>query len=192
MRRRVAVLLCVLAGSVLVGCGNERAKAPDLATPKEPGEIGRFAYPASQVQFSAPRNWAQRGDAAPRVAVLSSGRASVAIWRYPRREPLPETRAQLQEALAALGDAARGSDPRLAVQSSRLVTVRGVPGIELVAEQTIAGQRRRVRSTHLFARGAEYVVDASAPPEVFARVDRNVFAPLVASVQLGPVPRRRT
>jgi hypothetical protein len=41
-----------------------------------------------------------------------------------------------------------------------------------------------VRSTHLFDRGTEIVIDAYAPPGDFARVDRSVFQPLIRSVRL--------
>jgi len=178
----------VLAGAVSPGCGNHRDKSrPDPGLPQRPGRSAHYTYTAAQLRFSAPRNWSQRVKVSPPlVSVVSSGRATIAVSRYPRREPLPATRAALEEARAALTDAARARDRNLVVRSSRLVAIRGFPGIELLADQTIEGQRRRVRSTHLFARRAEYVIDASAPPAVFARVDRTVFAPLVASVQPGP------
>ena len=192
MRRRLAVLQCVLAGAVLIGCGNQRAKPPDLESPKPPGTTGRFVGKKAQVQFSAPRNWSQREDSPPRLAVVSSGAASVVIWRYPRRGRLPESDLDLEGALAALGDAVRARDRGAVVRSTRVVTVGDVPGIELVADQVLFGERRRVRSTHLFARGAEYVIDASAPPDVFARVDPTVFVPLVTSVRVGPAARAGT
>jgi hypothetical protein len=49
-----------------------------------------------------------------------------------------------------------------------------------------------VRSTHLYAYGAELVVDAYAPPGEFARVDRRVFGPMLRSLRVQrPVPPRR-
>jgi hypothetical protein len=42
-----------------------------------------------------------------------------------------------------------------------------------------------VRSIHLYGSGVELVVDAQAAPEDFLRVDRQVFAPLIASVRLA-------
>lgn len=189
MRRRLAaVSLCVLAGALPLGCGNERANAPSLASPQRPGKFERFVYTAAELRFSAPRNWAQRPGSPPVVAAVASGRATIAITRYRRREPLPTTRTQLEDARAALTAAAKARDRGLTIRASRLVTVRGFPGIQLLADQTIDGQRRRVRSTHLFARRAEYVIDASAPPGMFPKVDRTVFAPVVASVQPGPAP----
>ncbi len=178
----------MLAGALSFGCGNRRSGVPDLVSPERPGKLGSYKYPEAELRFSAPSNWTQNAARRPLVAVLVSGRATVAVWRYRRREPLPETQAALSDARAQLTDAARRRDRTLAIASSRLVRVHGVPGVELVADETVAGQLRRVRSTHLYGRRAEFVIDASAPPDVFARVDRTVFAPLVASVAPGRVP----
>jgi hypothetical protein len=62
--------------------------------------------------------------------------------------------------------------------------VNGVKGIQLVATERISGQQRRVRSTHLFDRRAEIVIDAYAPPGDFARLDDSVFQPLIRSLRL--------
>jgi hypothetical protein len=43
-----------------------------------------------------------------------------------------------------------------------------------------------VRSTHVYAKGAEYVIDAYVAPRDFANVDRVVFRPLVRSVKIDP------
>ena len=167
------------------GCGNHRAKAPDFDTVQAPVGVRQFAYAQAGLRFAAPRNWAQQPDSGPGVAIVSSGRASVVIRRYRRRERLPDTLAKLQDARGALLDAVQARDRGLAVRSTRILTMDGVPGIELLADWTVDGHTSRVRSTHLFARGAEYVFDASAPEKVFARVDRTVFVPLLASVRVS-------
>jgi hypothetical protein len=43
-----------------------------------------------------------------------------------------------------------------------------------------------VRSTHVFAKGAEFVVDAYAAPRDFALIDRTIFQPLVKSLKIDP------
>ena len=43
-----------------------------------------------------------------------------------------------------------------------------------------------MRSTHVYAKGAEFVVDAYAAPRDFATVDRSVFRPLVRSFKIDP------
>jgi hypothetical protein len=42
-----------------------------------------------------------------------------------------------------------------------------------------------VLSTHVFVRRAEVVLDAYAPPEVFAAVAHQVFSPLSHSLQVS-------
>ena len=59
------------------------------------------------------------------------------------------------------------------------------PGDRLVGDETIEGRRRRVRSTHVFAGGAELVLDAYAAPEHFAETDAAAFRPVVRSLELG-------
>ncbi len=66
------------------------------------------------------------------------------------------------------------------------VEVDGAPAIELLGTATIAGEKRRVRSTHVYAKGAEIVLDAYAPEQEFARVDREVFRPIAASLRIDP------
>ena len=58
------------------------------------------------------------------------------------------------------------------------------PAIQVRGTETISGQPRTVRSTHVYAFGAEVVVDAYAPANVFGRIDRAAFAPLVRSLKL--------
>ncbi|MCA1690147.1 MAG: hypothetical protein LC720_06850 [Actinobacteria bacterium] len=61
--------------------------------------------------------------------------------------------------------------------------------VQLRGLETIDGQRREVRSTHLYADGAEVVIDAYAPPDQFRTVDRGVFHPLLRGLRLAaPTP----
>jgi hypothetical protein len=57
--------------------------------------------------------------------------------------------------------------------------------VQIVGDQTVAGRPRRVRSTHVYTRGAELVVDQYAAPDVFGTVDRSVFVPLLRSLKIG-------
>jgi hypothetical protein len=52
------------------------------------------------------------------------------------------------------------------------------------AIESIAGRRRRVRSFHVFVRGAEIVLDEYAPVAMFHAVDHSVFSPLNHSLVL--------
>ena len=43
-----------------------------------------------------------------------------------------------------------------------------------------------MRSTHVYAKCRELVVDAYAEPDDFERVDRAAFGPLVRSIKIDP------
>ena len=173
-----------LAVLVAAGCGNERQRAPDVTGTLKPAGATRVAYPAGGVSLTAPRNWSRLPGSGPLVGTIVSGPAIVAVWRYPRKEPLPSAKSELELAQANLSDAVQARDRSAHVDSTKLVDVNGVKGIQLVATEHISGQLRRVRSTHLFDRRAEIVIDAYAPPGDFARLDDSVFQPLIRSLRL--------
>jgi hypothetical protein len=166
------------------GCGNERQHAPNVTGTQTPARAARLAYPAAGVTLAAPRNWYQNRGSRPLVVLIGSGPATVAVWRYPRKEPIPKQKSELDQAQANLSDAVQARDRSARIESTNVVNVGGVNGIEVVATERIGGESRRVRSTHLFDRGSEIVIDAYAPPGDFARVDRSVFQPLIRSVRL--------
>jgi hypothetical protein len=90
----------------------------------------------------------------------------------------------LRAAEAALVSATRARDPRLHLIRSRTLTVAGAHAIELSVSERIGGQLRRDRSLHMFADGAEVVLDVYAPASDFHTVDHAVFSPLKRSLQL--------
>jgi hypothetical protein len=183
-RHRLAAVAIGLAAAALAGCGNSRTPAPRVAPPSAPAGRAAVDFPSLGVGFRRPANWALAKGALPQLAVVGSGRAAIVVWRYPRSEPLPRTADDLDRARRALIAAARARDGSLRVISSRTVDVRGARGVEVVADERLGSARRQVRSTHLYAQGAELVLDAFAPPAEFARVDRTVFRPLVRSVRV--------
>jgi hypothetical protein len=182
MRRPLLVLTATVA---LTGCGNQRAAVPDTATPGPPLGTNAATYPQAGLRFGAPAGWHVEPGQAPLVTTITTGRAAVAVWRYPRTEPLPVTTRALEQAKSALLAAAAARDATFAPQGARVTRVDGRRAVEVRGTETVEGARRAVRSTHVFAFGAEVVVDASAPPRDFARVDRQVFGPLVRSLHLG-------
>ena len=189
--RRPLVPAALLLSFLAAGCGAERQRPPDLDRPVAPGGFSRAYYPASGVTFEAPRRWPRGPGNPPLVVTLSSGRAVLAVWRYPRPEPLPTTRAQLEPLVEALVAAARARDPGLSIRSSRVVTVAGAPGIELLGDASVSGQPRSVRSVHLFDRKAEIVIDAYAPSAEFDALNRSVFARVISTLALNaPVKLR--
>lgn len=181
MRPVLALLVLAVA---LAGCGNERTRPPDVSHPKAPVGERDVTLSAAGVAYTAPGNWGDLPAQDTRVGGIQSSFATVAIWRYPRAEPLPSGRAQLRQARDRLVAQVRQRQPQIRVRSARIIRRAGAPAIELVARQPVAGIQRDVRSTHVFRGGAEIVVDAYAPPAAFPRVDRTVFRPLLRSLKL--------
>jgi hypothetical protein len=184
--RRTARIVAVLAAAALPGCGADRVKPPDASRPYAvAGPVDR-AYPAAGLKFKGPGDWTFDAGQAPLVASTSSGSATIAIWRYPRAEPLPRDDDAFDAAEQALEQAAKTRDARFRLQEAKRVKVDGARGIELLGTERVQGRERRVRSTHVYAKGAEVVVDAYAAPRDFELIDRAIFGPLVASMKIDP------
>lgn len=187
MRRELS-LIC--AASVLAaGCGNQQSAAPDVTTPAQATGRTPAYFDRQGVRFSAPGGWHLRAGAAPLVATVQSGTASIAVWRYPRAETLPGTRAELAQARDTLLAAARARDTTFRQATVAITRIGTHPAIQVRGTETVSGQPRTVRSTHVYAFGAEVVVDAFAPADVFRRVDRDAFGPLLRSLRVrAPKP----
>jgi hypothetical protein len=185
--RRAASLLAggagLLAGAagLLAGCGNAPTPVRDLSQTAAPTGFHALAYPQSGVAISVPDNWLVQPKTAPLLSTISSGNAVVALWRFRRTLP-PPTRPR---ALSRLIAAARARDPSFTLIRARIQTIDADPAIELDAFERVAGQPRRVRSVHVFAPGAELVLDEYAPPGIFHAVDHAVFSPLKRSLRLS-------
>jgi hypothetical protein len=186
--------LRALAGltlAALAGCGQARAPVPDMATPKSPGRAGtvRAAFPDAGLAFRAPRRWVLASATPPGVATVTSGRGVIAVWRYKRNEALPGDTVGLDRARDALTRQVRTRDPSFRRLGATIGLRAGAPAVQIVGDATIAGRPRRVRTAHVYARGHEIVVDMSAPPPDFPRIDAEVFRPLLASLTLLPARR---
>lgn len=186
LRRPLALALGIVSLGALAGCGDSRTPAPPISAIRPTHRLQTVDYLHNSLEFRAPANWTTQAGSGPLVVTLGSGPALIAIWRYPRSSTqlLPIDPAQLDQARNALIGAAAARDRTFRVISSAVVTLQGIPGVELDALETIRGQVRRVRSTHFYAGGAELVVDEYAPEELFHSVDRTVFSPLLHSVRL--------
>lgn len=182
----LAVAAPLVALALLAGCGNSRAHAVGVDEPGPATPQHRVSYPRAGVSFTVPRDWSVQPGSKYLVTALTSGPATVAVWRYPRSEPLPTTPTALATARQRLVADARRRDPTLTVDDVRIGRLAGAPTVEVRGAETVAGQRRRMRSTHLYADGGEVVVDAYAAPRWFARVDRGVVDPLLRSLRLAP------
>jgi hypothetical protein len=197
--------LAALAAAGLVGCGgggsakgktqrtgSSTATAPANAdaTPPVVGAMVPVVYPNAGIRFSAPEGWKTQPGEQPLVATVRQGESIVAVWRYPRTgEQLPVTHAALQRAKLALVDAIHRRDTTFALTFAKLLHVGPERAVQVLGAGNVSGARRTIRSTHIYAQGAEFVVDEYAPTVIFARVDQQVFTPLLLSVKITP-PRK--
>jgi hypothetical protein len=178
--RRLPLIACVLAA----GCGNEQSQPPDVSVPARPAGMVSQSFATAGIRFLAPADWHVQAGQEPLVATIQSGTAQIALWRYPRTEPLPKTDSQLAQARDLLLQAARARDQSFKEAKTAITKLDGHPAIQVRGTETISGHARTVRSTHVYAFGAEIVVDAYAPADVFGRVDGETFRPLVRSLRV--------
>lgn len=183
--RPLPLLLALLVpASVLAGCGNEPGKAPDVTAVRPAFSFVPERFPAEGVSFERPKDWLYAPGKAPLLATISAGRVTIAIWRYPRTEALPATPKELDAARSALVTAAKARDRTFTVIQAKGTRAARSPAVVVVADETVAGQPRRVRSTHVYAHGGEVVVDAFAPPRDYPKVEDPVFRRIVRSLRV--------
>jgi hypothetical protein len=179
MRRHASIALTAVALAALSGCGSD---APDTTTTRA-AEAGQF--PKQGVAFTPPSDWSVDGGTGHLVATAQAGQATVAVWRYPRGEKLPKSKVELQAARDALVKASKKRDVTFEQIKTAATTVAGQPAVQIRAREHIAGQPRTVRSTHIYAHGAEYVVDAYADADSFRAIDAQVFRPLLRTLRVS-------
>lgn len=188
MVRALGVLtLVLLASAALAGCGNSRTAVPSLTQPARPDGFRQLIYPDAAIEFDVPRDWLVSTRRLPLVATVTSGAATVALWRYLVRRPAPGTQSgtaadRLSAARAAVIASAKARAPGLHVLHARTETLLGLPAVVLGATERIAGSPRRVRSIHIFAPEVELVIEEYAPPKMFHAIDQAVFSELDRSL----------
>ena len=186
----LAIAIAVACGPVLAGCGNSPTRAPNPLKPRPLGTLTPERFPAAGLDVYVPSSpgWSLTLGPSPLLVQALSGTASIAIWSYPRSEPLPRGQRAFRAARQALLAQDVSRDPTFLLRSAVFTRAGGYPAIELLARETVAGQLRAVRSLHVYAHGTEYVIDALSPPSAFRHVDRRVFLPVIATLRL-PRPR---
>jgi hypothetical protein len=172
---------------LLAGCGNERGEPPDLEAVGGGGEYVRFTSAGGTVSFRHPATWAANDAGAPQVAQVATGGALAAIYAYPRTD-LGDDPASVREQRRRLVASLRERAPGFLVTGTRITEVDGVPAVEIRGRGTVAGRPVETRAVHVFERAVEYVVDAYARPEEFAKANRVGFELLLDSLQLSPRP----
>ena len=180
MRRSASFALTVVAAAALAaGCGSD-SPSQTTTTAALPGG----SYPAQGISFTAPTGWTVDEGEGHLVATARAGQATVAVWRYPRDEKLPKSKAQLKAARDALLKVAHRHDVTFEEIKTAPTVIAGKPAVQIRAREHIAGQPRTVRSTHIYANGAEYVIDAYADADSFRQTDATVFRPLLRSLRV--------
>lgn len=181
MRRQVtlavfAVFAAVVA-SLAAGCGGSSTGGGQPSAPPRP-----TAFAGQGVSFTAPAGWTLLRGRGHLVATVQAGDATVAVWRYARRQALPATKDELRAARDGLVAALGRHDSAFAAIKTAPTEIAGRPAVQIRAHETMAGVVRTVRSTHIYAAGDEYVVDAYASDRNFRAVDAQVFRPLLRSL----------
>ena len=182
MRRALVLPIALLAA--LAGCGNSPSRPPVQTTAAAVTRFVPVALPDQDLYFRRPASWRYTPGTAPLLATISSGLVTIAIWRYPRSEALPTTPSELVTAKDALLAAARTRDPTFKVIQAKGTRAAHPPAVVIVADETVAGQPRRVRSAHVYGAASEYVVDAFAPPDQYPKVEDPVFRAVVRSMRI--------
>ena len=179
----VTLLIAALTG--LSACGNEPDKPPVDTVPK-PAD-GWIEYPIADqgVTFKHPAAWRITPGDPPLLATMSSGLATISVWRYPRQEPLPESLEELTVAKDALVAAAQARDSTFEVIKAKGTRAAHRPAVVIIADETVAGQPRRVRSTHIYTNASEFVIDAFAPADQYAQIEESIIVELVRTFEFS-------
>jgi len=181
----MSVVCAFLAG----GCGNERRERVELAAEPSSKVIQR-EYPRAGLRLELPENVNVNETAPPGVFYGSFGESVISTFAYRRREPLPKTDGELREALDRLERATQDRDPGYELRDSASTEVNGSRAAELTGDQTIDNKDLRTRSVHVYEGSAEYVFELLAPRKDFARLDRDLFEPVLDSLRVTGRVRR--
>lgn len=181
MRLRALTVVAVSALTFSVAaCGSDSSDNTAAPSAADSG-----AFPKQGVSFTPPSDWSVNEGKGHLVATAQAGSATVAVWRYPRSETLPASKLQLQAARDALLGLSKKRDATFEQIKTAATTIARQPAVQIRAREHIAGQPRTVRSTHIYAHGAEYVIDAYADADSFRAVDAKVFRPLLRSLHVS-------
>lgn len=182
MRRPASLALTAAAIAALAaaGCGSDSSTKTATTSAAESG-----SFPAQGISFKPPADWSVDQGKGHLVATAQAGQATVAVWRYPRGEKLPKSKLELQAARDALIKASSKRDVTFEQIKTAATVIAGEPAVQIRARQHIAGQPRTVRSTHIYANGAEIVVDAYADADSFRKIDADVFRPMLRSLRVS-------
>jgi hypothetical protein len=180
----------LLIAAPLAACGNDRAEAPATHVTGEDA-VERVEFPRYGAELEVPRSAELQRTPRPGVFRLFLGQPLVSMFAYPRKEQIPRKPGELRTARRRLVKEVRKRDPDYRLRRARVTEVAGANAIELLGDQTISRGELRTRSVHVYKRKAEYVVELLAPVEEFERTNSEVFEPLLRSLELSGMIKRR-
>jgi hypothetical protein len=184
MRRHVTFALTAAAvASLAAGCGSSSSTDGGSPAPPRPA-----AFSGQGISFTAPAGWTLQRGTGNLVATVQAGDATVAVWRYARKQTLPASKDELKAARDGLVGALTRHDDAFEAIKTAPTEIAGRPAVQIRAHETMAGVVRTVRSTHIYASGNEYVVDAYAGDRGFRAIDAQVFRPLLRSLTVEGAP----
>ncbi|HEU4977078.1 MAG TPA: hypothetical protein VFT50_18460 [Baekduia sp.] len=178
MRRHVSIALTAAALAALAsGCGSTDELPAAPAPHPTP-------FDAKGISFVAPAGWTVNRGTGHLIATVATGEGTVAIWRFPRKQELPDTKDELRAARDGLVDALTSKDDAFEAIATAPTEIAGQPAVQIRAHETIAGVVRTVRTSHIYAGGAEYVVDAYTDDSRFRDIDARFFRPILRSMKV--------
>jgi hypothetical protein len=188
--RRLAPVLLLLP-ALLGGCGNDRHAAGSIVqTPAR--EARTYHYPRFGMTVKLPANLTVSRAAAPEVLKATLGESYVSAFAYRRAEQLPRNAAELAAARRRLVRAVERRAAGYRLESSRTTRVHGNRAIELIGSQIISRRRLRIRSLHVFAGSAEYVLEVVSPDRRFEHFEDGVYPLLRRSLRVTGTVRARS
>jgi hypothetical protein len=183
--RALLPLTGVALTAVLVACGNDKTAAPKVSAIPAPKGFRDAEYTKEGIRLRVPTNWRIVTGETPQVATIAAGDGQIGVWRFPRKEPLPETPIQLNAARNALILQVQKRDPTFTVTSSRIVMKPRLKAVEIIGIGTNQGLQRSQRSLHAYAYGGEIVVDGFAPIKQFDSVDKQTLSKVARSLKVS-------
>ena len=186
MRLNAARLLAPLLAAALgpAACGNEAADSPVVRIGAD-APVKRVDFPRQGIELTVPKGAPLERRERPGVFRLFLGEPFISMFAYARKEQIPRKVGELKVARRRLIKEVEGRGHRFELRGSRLTEIDGAKAVELVGDQTIMRARLRTRSVHVYKRKAEYVIELLAPEADFARIEREVFDPMLRSLILS-------
>jgi hypothetical protein len=92
---------------------------------------------------------------------------------------------ELTVAKDALVAAAQARDSTFDVIKAKGTRAAHRPAVVIIGDETVDGQPRRVRSTHIYTNDAEFVIDAFAPADQYAKVEEPIIVEMVRTFEFS-------